>query len=453
LPNRLLFRDRIKQAIAQGQRYKKISALLSMRIEVVKRTGEPYGPEVHHEVFKRVSQRLASILRCTDTVVVLGPDKSPPTVSRLGSDEFGILLTELEDAESVTWIVKRISDGLSAPMEVAKREVQLGTTIGISIFPYDGDTPEDLLKNANTARDHAKDGKKRYWFHSREANERASEQICIEDRLRRAIEHEEFVLHYQPMVDVTRNRITSFEALIRWEDPHKGLIAPSEFIPVAERTGLINTIGKWVLRTACEQAKAWVESGFPDLRIAVNLSPTQFQQRELIHEVRTILDETGLDPHHLELEITEGVIMVNIDAAILTMQELADMGVNFAIDDFGTGYSSLSYLRMFPVDSFKIDRSFLQDVFSDARCKGLYGAIVAIARSLGLKIVAEGIETHAQLAFVREMQCDEMQGYLFSKPVPAQAATDLLQNMTKPLPTSSLQLANSLCLRDATAGG
>ncbi|MGH8605558.1 MAG: putative bifunctional diguanylate cyclase/phosphodiesterase, partial [Gammaproteobacteria bacterium] len=346
-------------------------------------------------------------------------EKSPPTLSRSRANEFGILLTQLDHTDSVTWVVKRILDKLSEPVSLSDDPLYLTTSIGISVYPQDGETPEALIANAQAARERATGmgGRTRYQFFSRESNERAWNRMLMENQLRRAIDNDELELHYQPKVHIATRNITGFEALVRWDHPERGLLSPDEFIPLAENTGLIAALGKWVLHTACRQAKEWLIH-FPDLRVAVNLSAVQFDQANICQEVQEILEATGLDPRHLELEITESAIMRDADKAALTLRDLAKLGVKITIDDFGTGYSSLSYLRAFPVDSFKIDRSFLKDLLTDVRAKALYTAIAAMAKSLGLQVVAEGVETQEQLDFVRQVQCDEVQGYLIGKPIP-----------------------------------
>lgn len=421
LPTGLLFYDRVVYAIAHGQRYNKVSAFLSLQIE-------PKHPSiVDEEICKLASTRLTAILRRTDVVANLGMEKSPPMISRSRANEFGILLTELDHTDSVTWVVKRILDKLSEPVSLSGDSLYLTTSIGISVYPHDGETPEALIENAQAARERATSmgARTRYQFFSPENNERARKWMRMEDQLCRAIDNDELELLYQPKVHIATRRITGFEALVRWDHPQRGPLSPDEFIPLAENTGLIAPLGKWVLHTACRQAKEWL-THFPDVRVAVNLSAVQFHHANICREVQGTLETAGLDPRHLELEITESAIMRDADKAALTLRDLAKLGVKITIDDFGTGYSSLSYLRAFPVDSFKIDRSFLKDLLTDVRAKALYTAIAAMAKSLGLQVVAEGVETQEQLDFVRQVQCDEVQGYLISEPIPGNDATKLL---------------------------
>lgn len=422
LPTGLLFYDRVVYAIAHGQRYNKVSAFLSLKFDEPKQASI-----VDEEICKLVSSRLTAILRRTDVVTNLGIEKSLGMVPRSRANEFGILLTELDHTDSVTWVVKRILDKLSEPVSLRGDPLYLTTSIGISVYPHDGETPEALIANAQAARERATSmgARARYQFFSPESNERAGNWMRMEDQLCRAIDNDELELLYQPKVHIATRNITGFEALVRWDHPQRGPLSPDEFIPLAENTGLIAPLGKWVLHTACRQAREWL-THFPDLLVAVNLSAVQFHQANICREVRGILEAAGLDPRHLELEITESVIMRDADKAALTLRDLAKLGVKITIDDFGTGYSSLSYLRSFPVDSFKIDRSFLKDLLTDVRAKALYTAIAAMAKSLGLQVVAEGVETQEQLDFVRQVQCDEVQGYLISKPIPGNDATKLL---------------------------
>lgn len=422
LPTGPLFYNRVVYAIAHGQRYNKVSAFLSLQID------EPKHPSiVEEEICKMVISRLTAILRSTDVVANLGIEKPPSMLSRSRANEFGILLTELDHTDSVTWVVKRILDKLSEPVSLSGEPLYLTTSIGISVYPHDGETPEALIVNAQAARERATSmgARTRYQFFSPESNERAGNWMRMEDQLCRAIDNDELELLYQPKVHIATRTITGFEALVRWDHPQRGLLPPDEFISLAENTGLIAPLGRWVLHAACRQAREWL-TNFPDLRVAVNLSAAQFHQANICREVQGTLEAAGLDPRHLELEITESAIMRDADKAALTLRDLAKLGVKITIDDFGTGYSSLSYLRAFPVDSFKIDRSFLKDLLTDVRAKALYTAIAAMAKSLGLQVVAEGVETQEQLDFVRQVQCDEVQGYLISKPIPSNDATKLL---------------------------
>ncbi|MEO6147592.1 MAG: GGDEF domain-containing phosphodiesterase, partial [Sulfuriferula sp.] len=305
-----------------------------------------------------------------------------------------------------------------------------GASLGIAVYPQDGEDVETLLKNSDTAMYHAKEaGRSNYQFFAKEMNTAAAERLLLESSLRQAIDRNELLLHYQPLVNIADGRIIATEALVRWNHPELGLISPVRFIPIAEDSGVIVPLGDWVLRQACYQLKLWRELGIPLQRMVVNLSPHQFRQKHLFHNFIQILEETGVDPHWLGLEITENVIMENPEDAIATLGELKALGIELSLDDFGTGYSSLSYLKRFPIDKLKIDQSFVRDITTDADDEGLVAAIIVMAHQLDIRVVAEGVETEAQLAFLREHDCDEYQGYFFSRPKPA---SDLLATLSMP---------------------
>jgi len=367
-------------------------------------------------LLKGVAQRLRSCLREGDTV------------ARLGGDEFMVVLPAIAHAEDAARVGQRILDALSVPFNFEGHELHIGVSIGIALYPNDGKSAEALLKNADIAMYRAKEqGRNNYQFYTPALNDMAFERLTLENSLRRALERREFVVHYQPQVSLNTGQIVGMEALVRWRHPELGLVAPMKFIPVAEETGLIVPIGEWVLQMACAQNKAWQEAGFPPLRVTVNLSARFFRRKDLMETVARILKETGLDPDYLELELTEGTTMENAEATIRTLHELKEMGVHLSIDDFGTGYSSLSYLKRFPLATLKIDRLFVQDITTSSDGAVITLAIIAMAHSLGLKVIAEGVETEEQLAFLRAHRCDEMQGYLFSRPIPAEAFTQLLR--------------------------
>lgn len=367
-------------------------------------------------MLKGVAQRLRSCLREGDTV------------ARLGGDEFMVVLPAIAHAEDAARVGQRILDALSVPFNFEGHELHIGVSIGIALYPNDGKSAEALLKNADIAMYRAKEqGRNNYQFYTPALNDMAFERLTLENSLRRALERREFVVHYQPQVSLNTGQIVGMEALVRWRHPELGLVAPMKFIPVAEETGLIVPIGEWVLQMACAQNKAWQEAGFPPLRVTVNLSARFFRRKDLMETVARILKETGLDPDYLELELTEGTTMENAEATIRTLHELKEMGVHLSIDDFGTGYSSLSYLKRFPLATLKIDRLFVQDITTSSDGAVITLAIIAMAHSLGLKVIAEGVETEEQLAFLRAHRCDEMQGYLFSRPIPAEAFTQLLR--------------------------
>ncbi len=428
LPNRLLFYDRIRQAVARGQRFDRIAAVVSIDLNAFKRVNEALGHVVGDQVLKLAAETIAGQLRSVDAVAPLGGHSQPVTVSRLDSDEFGILITDLRDAEAVAWILQRTFDAVSQRIEVDGHEVFVTCTAGISLYPHDGDDPEVLLRNANAARNRAKKqlGRNNFCFYSADINETSYKQLWFESQLHRALEVGEFVLHYQPRVNLDTNRIHSMEALIRWQHPKLGMVPPGDFISIAEHTGLIVPVGDWTIRAACSQARQWHKKGLKDIKIAINLSAAQFREKELAERILDTVSRIGFTPESLELEITESVVVENFENAVEIMTKLHDAGVRFAIDDFGTGYSSLNYLRRLPVDTLKIDRSFLSDALPSKQDRLIIAAIIAMAHSLGVRVVAEGVETEAQRAFLAGLHCDEIQGYLFSKPLPADEASEFL---------------------------
>ncbi len=429
LPNRLLFYDRVSQALARGQRYDRTAAIIVLDIDMFQRINDALGFVVGDQLLKKAADRLVEILRNTDTVSLLDGDTASPTVSRTGADEFGILLTDLQDGDMVTWIVKRILDNMSQPLEIDGHEIFLTCSVGISLYPHDGDSADVLMQNANAARYSAKQrlGRNNYAFYSADLNQSSYKHLWFESQLHHALEQGELSLHYQPKIDLQTGKVTSMEALIRWNNPKLGSVSPADFIPVAERTGLINAIGEWVTRTACNQARQWVDAGFVDVGVAVNLSALQFRQEDLHERIITTLAATGLEPRLLEVEITETVVMENYDMAIRILRELHKAGIHLAVDDFGTGYSSLAYLKHLPLNTLKIDRSFLSGTVPDKQDELIITAIIAMAHSMGLAVVAEGVENTAQKAFLAGLGCDEVQGYLLSKPVPEDAVIELLR--------------------------
>lgn len=434
LPNRLLFHDRMKRAIASAQRHKKSVAVLILDLDMFKRINDTLGYESGDQLLKEEGQRLVDALANTDLLA----RHSIVTVSHLGADEFGILLTNLNNVESIPRVAKRIIASLSMALNINGHEILVTSSVGISLYPGDGVDPETLLKNANAAMHHAKqEGGNRYLFYAEEMNAASLQQLLLENRLRNAAKNHELFLHYQPKVNICTGKVNGWEALLRWHHPDIGMVPPNEFIPIAENTGLITTISEWVLQTACRQAKAWLDAGFADTCISVNLSAKQFLQKNMLELIVSILDDVKLPARHLELEITESTMMKDIEATTATLDALHKIGVGLSIDDFGTGYSSLSYLKRFPIDSLKIDRSFIRDVTSSSDDAAIVTAIIVMARSMGLKVVAEGVETNEQLAFLGALQCEEMQGYLFSAAIPADQATQLLKSDTR-LQASSL---------------
>ena len=430
LPNRLLFYDRVSQALSRGQRNDLFSAIVVINIDMFQRINDALGFVVGDKLLKKSAERLQVILRDTDMVVLLNDDESSTTLSRTSADEFAILLTDLKDTEMVTWIVKRILDSMSVSLEIEGHEIFISCSAGIALFPHDGDNADTLLRNANAARHSAKKrlGRNNFAFYSTDLNQESYKKLWFESQLHHALELGELYLNYQPKLDLNTGKITSMEALVRWKNEKLGFVSPVDFIPIAERTGLINEIGDWVLRTACYEAMNWEAAGFKGIRVAVNLSAAQFRQRNFHEKIIKIVEDVALEPSLLELEITESVLMENFDSAVETLNELTAAGMELALDDFGTGYSSLAYLKNLPLNTLKIDRSFLSDTVPDRQDETIITAIIAMAHSMELRIVAEGVETKPQRGFLHGLGCDEIQGYLISRPVDGEEALKLLHS-------------------------
>ncbi|HYD79462.1 MAG TPA: bifunctional diguanylate cyclase/phosphodiesterase, partial [Paucimonas sp.] len=372
--------------------------------------------DVGDKIITEISLRLLSRVRDGDTV------------ARWGGDEFVVVLGDVTREEAVANFAQKLLETLSQPMMIEEHELYPAGSIGICLYPRDGDSPSALLKNADTAMYRAKDaGRNNFQFYAHAMNARALDRLKLDGGLRRALLRDEFVLHYQPQMDIRSGEIIGMEALLRWKPPEQPAVYPGDFIPMAEETGLIVQIGEWVLRTACAQLKCWQNAGLcGDMKMAINLSARQFKQHNIVNMVSRVLQETGCDPASLELEITESVVMDNPEAAVATLQHLSDMGVSLAIDDFGTGYSSLSYLKRFPIDALKIDRSFVRDITTDSDDAAIAKAVIALAHSMKLTVIAEGVETAEQLEFLREQECDQMQGYFLSRAVSAEQIEQLL---------------------------
>jgi diguanylate cyclase (GGDEF)-like protein/PAS domain S-box-containing protein len=416
LPNRLLLNDRISQSISRARRLNRPLAVIFLDLDRFKYINDSLGHATGDKLLQSVSKRLLAGLRGSDTV------------SRQGGDEFVILLSEIADPEDLAASARKILLLLNAPHSIGEQDLHIGGSIGISVYPGDGEDAETLIKNADTAMYHAKErGRNNFQFFKAEMNLKAVERQSLEGSLRRALEREEFLLHYQPKVNLDTGEITGVEALIRWQHPDRGLVPPSQFVPIAEDCGLILQIGRWVLREACRQARAWQNAGLPPLPIAVNVSAVEFRDMGFAERVRTVLSETGLEARYLELELTEGVLMEDAETMVSVLQELKMMGVLLAVDDFGTGYSSLSYLRQFPIDVLKIDQSFVNQITADPDDSTIVSAIINMGKSLKHLVVAEGIETREQRAYLQAQRCAEGQGYLFSAPLTAARFGDLLQ--------------------------
>ncbi|HEY9380831.1 MAG TPA: EAL domain-containing protein, partial [Burkholderiales bacterium] len=409
LPNRVLLIDRIQQAIAQAQRYDKHCAILFFDLDRFKCINDSLGHAAGDLVLSEVAARATGMLRNEDTV------------ARLGGNEFAVVLPHIPHARTVGALANRLLGELAKPYAVGGQELYLCATLGIALYPNDGDAPEALLASAETAMSHAKRvSRGAYQFFAPEMNSSDRARIELETGLRSALVHDEFELHYQPKVDMHTGAITSLEALIRWRHPQRGLVAPLEFIPLAEETGLIVPIGRWVLREACRQNRAWQDKGSLPLRIAVNLSANQFRDPDLQKSVEQALAEAGLEPACLELELTESIVMANAEKAEQILTGLSDLGVHISIDDFGTGYSSLAYLKRFPLNKLKIDRMFVRDISNNLEDVAIVRAIISLAHSLRLKVIAEGVETEDQLGVLRTLNCDEYQGFLCTAPLPAE---------------------------------
>jgi diguanylate cyclase (GGDEF)-like protein len=426
LPNRTLFLDRLQQAIAQATRNDKCIGLLFLDIDNFKFINDTLGHAHGDELLKGAAQRVRECIRGNDTV------------ARLGGDEFTIMLVELDDGQHAAAVAKKVLDAVAKPFLLDEHESYVTASIGIAVYPGDGNSIQLLLKHADTAMYHAKaQGKNNYQFYAPGMNEKAQQRLTVEQHLRRALENGEFTLYYQPQVDLANGGIVGVEGLLRWTCYQLGPVPPSEFIPIAEETGLIAPIGEWVIETACRQARQWHVQGHDRLRMAINLSSLQFRQKNLARDIWRILEESGLRAEFLELEITESALMQSTDNTIAMLKQLKEIGVHFSIDDFGTGYSSLSYLKRFPISSLKIDQSFVRDIASDADDAAIVIAIIAMAESLKLNTVAEGVETVAQLDFLREHGCRTAQGYYFGRPSPAADISRLLDG-GPPEPQSSV---------------
>ena len=415
LPNRTLLQGRLKRAMARADRGQTLLAVMFLDLDQFKEINDSLGHATGDAVLKEAALRLESCLRLTDTV------------ARLGGDEFTIVLEDVRSVDEISRVAGKLLGAIAARAEVAGHELHLSTSIGVTVYPTDDHDADTLLRNADLAMYHAKqEGRNNVQFFSRDMSERTEKRGDLLARLRGAIARNELQLHYQPQVDIRSGHIIGVEALLRWNDPERGLVSPAQFIPLAEDTGLIVPIGEWVLREACGQAKRWLDAGLGPLTMAVNLSPRQFRQKNLVQMVAGILAETGLPPACLELEITESTMMHRAEEAAVGLRALHELGVQIALDDFGTGYSSLAYLHRFPVHTLKVDQSFVRDIKSDRDDAAIVSTVLTLARQMGLKALAEGVETEAQLSFLRTRGCDSFQGYLFCRPQPAAEIEALL---------------------------
>ncbi len=427
LPNRRFFMEKLSQSLSHANRHKENIAILYIDLDRFKQINDTLGHSIGDGLLKGVSERLSTILRNNDCVNRNDSNNAENEIYRLGGDEFTILLDDISEAEDAALVARRIQKSLTQPIMVNDREIFINTSIGIAVYPNDGNNIEDLLKNADTAMYHAKDsGRNTYRFYNDSMNAKALESLEMENKLRKAIKLNEFELFYQPKIDIKSSQIIGVEALLRWQHAVDGWISPADFIPIAEENGLILPIGKWVIDTAIQQCKKWHDAGFKQLSVAINLSGRQFPDVDLVTLIKQVLNKYQVNPKYIEFEITESILMEDAQLAATILGQLKQMGVFISIDDFGTGYSSLSYLKKFPVDILKIDRSFIRDVHIDKDDAAISSAIIAMAHSLGLKVIAEGVENNEQLEFLQERQCDEVQGFYFSKPVSAAKLTELL---------------------------
>ncbi len=416
LPNRMILTDRVDQAISLARRNRGSLAVLFLDLDNFKNINDSLGHSTGDRLLQSVAARLSACIRLSDTV------------GRLGGDEFVVLLTEVKHPADAAVSARKILAALMRPYRIGEHDLTITASIGLSTYPADGHDAETLIKNADAAMYWAKkNGRNNYRFFDSGQDAPVDNWISVEAGLRLALERQEFVLHYQPKVNLQTGAITGAEALLRWQHPVRGLVPPLEFISIAEGCGLILPIGQWVLREACRQARAWQDAGLPPIPVAVNVSSLEFRSKDFIQHVRTILEETRLESRCLEFELTESVLMQHASASASALSTLKSIGVRLAADDFGTGYSSLSYLKMFPIDCLKIDQSFVHDIVTENDDATIVSAMIAMAKGLQRQIIAEGVETHEQMAFLQAHGCDQAQGYYFSRPLIAQEFAKLLE--------------------------
>jgi len=417
LPNRIYFNQILARCISANPAPDQLSALLVLNLDNFKNVNNYLGPSRGDQLLRQIARRLMTCVRSQDGV------------ARLGDDEFGLLLRGLKDVDSAIMTARRLLLALSDPVQVGERDIFISASVGLALYPDHGDNAERLTRNANLAMRQAKKaGRHNFELYSPDMTVQSEDRLALESELRRALGQNQFVVHYQPLVELQNGQVVGMEALVRWNRNGHGLVYPDQFISLAEETGLIVPIGEWVLSQASRQTQRWRNDGWPHLRLAVNLSARQLLwQHDIVDMVESVLADTGLPPSALELEMTESVVMHNVEGAVMAMTKLSEMGVRLSLDDFGTGYSSLNYLKRFPLDTLKIDRSFTRDIPDDPDGVAIVEGILALARSLNLQVVAEGVERIEQYEFLRQRGCEMMQGYLFSRPVPAKQFETLLQ--------------------------
>jgi diguanylate cyclase (GGDEF)-like protein len=420
LPNRVLLQDRLEQAIARAQRNKSHAAVILVDLDRFKLINDSMGHTEGDKLLKNIAGLLTNSVRSVDTVI------------RFGGDEFVIVIPDIDSTKNIVselgLIADKILENTGNRIVLQNRKIHTGLSIGIAVYPEDGDTPDELVKNADAAMYHAKEqGRGRYKFYAPELNEDAMHRVAMEQELHQALQNEEFKLVYQPKVDCMSGRMIATEALIRWHHPERGLVPPDDFISIAEETGLISEIGEWVLWEACRQTREWLDAGLPQIRVAINVSPLQFREDDMASKVAIILQSFQLPAGAIELEVTEGAVMENTESSIRKLHDLHDMGIRLSIDDFGTGYSSLSYLGKLPIHALKVDQSFIMDMLEDKSSRAIVSSTIFLAHTLGLDVVAEGVETEAHKKILQEWHCDELQGYLFSKPLSVDRFAALLE--------------------------
>lgn len=417
LPNRVLFRERLNRAQYRAKRHKSTVALMFLDLDHFKDINDTLGHDAGDQLLQVVAQRLKDCVRENDTV------------ARLGGDEFTIILEDMTRREDAVSIAQNIIDEMAKSLVLSGKELFISTSIGIAIYPNDGQSSELLVKHADMALYSAKEkGRSNYQFFENKMNKIVAKRMAMVNLLRKALDEGQFELHYQPQINLQTQRLCGVEALIRWQHPELGLLPPNDFIPLLEETGLIIPVGEWVLHSACRQFDSWQAAGISPVRMAVNMSVRQFRQLQLTEIIKSALDKTTMYPQHLQLEVTESLLLSNVENTINTLCELHDIGINITIDDFGTGYSSLNYLRRFPFDTLKVDRSFVQDISTNTKGVAIIPAIIALAHNLGLKVVAEGVEHEKELLFLSEQECDEVQGFLFARPMPADECETWIRN-------------------------
>ncbi len=438
LPNRTLFREHLNMAMQHARRDDTRVAVLFLDLDNFKRINDSLGHVAGDQLLQEVSSRLQQCIRTTDLTAAdvpppgRDPDNANHSLARLGGDEFTVMLVGIKDIAHIHLVTDRILKSLNEPFMLAGNRVVVTSSIGIAIYPEDAEEIDTLLKHADTAMYQVKaSGRNGVFFYDDELRRQSLNRIQLEGELYHALEHDEMTLFYQPKIASDSLRVIGFEALIRWIHPERGMIPPLDFISVAEDSGLIIPMGKWVIKTACRQHQEWLQAGFGPINISVNLSCHQFADRQLLSAVREILDETGMDPKYLEFEITESVLMQDADTAMLVLGEMKQMGMKISIDDFGTGYSSMAYLKHFPIDVLKVDRSFIMNLPDDAQEATITTAIVKLAHALELEVVAEGVENSEQLQFLSALNCNQLQGYLFSPPIPGKKAELLIESPFK----------------------